>query len=132
MSVGHRAEKFNVVSNDHGRTQKYDFFILDREYRSWANLVQKIKFCQFELKFGTRNNSNMQKSMMMFTFSISDRKYPFWVNLIPKLKFVCLKWNLLPRLSRIYRIQWWCSLFLFWTRNILFEQIWFKKSKFSV
>ena len=53
-SVGHSAEKFNVISNDHGRT------------------VQKIKI-------------------------------------------VSLCSNLLPTLSQICRIQWWCSLLLFLT-----------------
>ena len=27
MSVGPRSEKFNIVSNDHGRTQKCDFCV---------------------------------------------------------------------------------------------------------
>ena len=38
-----RAEKFNIVSNGHGRMQKLDFSILDRIYTFWVNLVQKIK-----------------------------------------------------------------------------------------
>ena len=29
---------------------------------------------QFKLKFGTKNNSNMQNSMMMFTFSVFNNK----------------------------------------------------------
>ena len=40
-------------------------------------------------------------------FSVFDRKFPFWVNLVQKIKFVCLSWNLVPRLIRISRIQWW-------------------------
>ena len=31
MSVGPRSEKFNIVSNDHGRTQKYDFCVSVRK-----------------------------------------------------------------------------------------------------
>ena len=38
-----RAEKFNIVSNDHGRTRKCDFPVSDRKYPFWANLLQKIK-----------------------------------------------------------------------------------------
>ena len=30
------------------------------------------------------------------------------------------------RLIWIYRIQWWCSLLLFYTRNTLFVWVWFK------
>ena len=35
-----------------------------------------------------------------------------WKNLGVNLnKVVCLSWNLVPILIRIYRIRWWCSLF---------------------
>ena len=73
----------------------------------------------------------MQKSMVVFTFSVFfqkysfwgnlfqkiffiflDRKYTFWVNLVQKIKIVSLSWNLLPKLFRICKIQWWWSLFL--------------------
>ena len=43
VSVGHRAEKFNVVSNDHGRTHKWDFSVFDQKYPFQANLVKKVK-----------------------------------------------------------------------------------------
>ena len=43
MSDGTRAEMFDIASNDHERTQNYEFFVLDRKYFFWANLVQKIK-----------------------------------------------------------------------------------------
>ena len=78
---------------------------------------------QFKLEFGTYTNSNMQNAMVIFTFSVFDRKYPFWANLVQKVKIISLSWNLVPRLIRICRIQWWCSLFLFLTGNTLFGQI---------
>ena len=78
----HLANKFNIVSNDHGYMQKCNFL----EYQFWANLVQKIKI-------------------------------------------VSLNWNLEPSLSQICRIQLWCELFLFWTRNTLFGKIWSQNSK---
>ena len=37
------AEMFNIVINDHGRTQKSDFSFLDQKYTFWASLVQKSK-----------------------------------------------------------------------------------------
>ena len=43
VSVGPCTEKFNVVSNDHGHSQKCGFSVLDRKYPFWRNLVQKIK-----------------------------------------------------------------------------------------
>ena len=30
-----RSENFNIVSNDHGNTQKCDFSILDKKYAFW-------------------------------------------------------------------------------------------------
>ena len=87
---------------------------------------------QFKLKFGTYTNSNMQNSMVMFILSVFDWKYPFWANLVQKVKLICLSWNLVPRLIRIWWIQWWCSLFLFLIENMLFGQIWSRKLKSSV
>ena len=38
-----------------------------------------------------------------------------------QIEIVSLSWNLVARTIRIWRIQWWCSLFLFSTRNTLFR-----------
>ena len=92
---------------------------------NWKN--QNFKF---NLKLGTQASSIIQNSMT-FTFSV-DWEYPFWVNLVPKFKIACLKWNWVPTVIQIYRIQWCYSLFLFLTRNTLFEQICPKKSKLSI
>ena len=107
------------------------FPVYERKYTFWANLVQKIKICQFRLNFGTYTNSNMQDSMKMFTFSVFYKKYLFWANLIQNIKFVSLSWNLVPRLVQICRIQWWCSLFCF-LPEIIFWGNWSKKSKLAV
>ena len=85
------------------------------------------KNCQFSLKFGTKNNSNMQNSMAMFTFSVFDQNYSFLANLVHKIKIFSLSWTLLARLIPVCKIQWWPFSFL--TGNTLFEQILFKKSK---
>ena len=60
---------------------------------------------------------NMQSSMVQFIFSDLDWKYPFGANLVQKFKIVSLSWNLVSRLIWICRIQWCCSLFLFFTGN---------------
>ena len=83
-------KKFNIVSNDHGCTQKRDFFILEQKY-FLGNVGRKDQNNQFELIFGMRTNPNMQNSMVIFTFFVLDRKYPFWVTLVPEWKIVCLK-----------------------------------------
>ena len=46
--------------------------------------------CQFEVKFGSRLNLNMQNSMVVFTFSVLDQKNPFWENLDKKFKIFSL------------------------------------------
>ena len=84
------------------------------------------QICQFKLKFGTYTNSNTQNSMAVFTFSVFDPKY-LLSKFGPKIQD-CLKWNLVPKLIRIFRIKWWCWLFLFSTRHTLLGQIWSKKS----
>ena len=90
MSVSLRAEKFNIVSNDHERTQKCDLSFFDRKLPLWANLVKKHQNCQFKLKFGASTNLNMQNLMLEFTFSVLDQKHPFWANLVQKIKIASL------------------------------------------
>ena len=51
--------------------------------------------------------------MMVFTFFVFDRRCSFLANLVQKIKIVSLRINLIPRLIRTCRIQWWRSLFLF-------------------
>ena len=58
--------------------------------------------------------------MMMLTFSVSDQKYPSWGNLVQNIKIVSLSWHLAPTLIFICKIQWWCSLFPFSTKNTFF------------
>ena len=43
LFVGPHAEKFTIVSKDHGRTHKCNFSVSERKYLFWANLVQNIK-----------------------------------------------------------------------------------------
>ena len=38
-----RVEKFDIVSNDHGRTQNYSFSVLDQKYPFCLFLVQNVK-----------------------------------------------------------------------------------------
>ena len=84
---------------------------LDWKYPFWTNLVQKVKIVSLSWNLRISSNSNMQNSMALFTFSVSDRIHPSWASLVQKIKIVSLSWNSVPRLIRIYKIQWWCSLF---------------------
>ena len=92
----------------------------------------KNQNCHFMLKFGTYTISSMQSSMMLFSFFVFEWKYSFWENLVQNIKIVTLCWNLLPRLIRIWGIQWCDSLFLFPSADGLSVQILSKKSKLSV
>ena len=55
--------------------------------------------------------------MGMFTFSVINGKHLFWVNSVEIFKFVNLTRNSVLRLIQIRRVQWICSLLLFWTGN---------------
>ena len=128
MSASPRAEKFNIVSNDHGRTHKYNFSVFNRKSPFWANLLKTNQNISLSGNLLPRLiricGTQWRCSLFLFTFSL----YLFWVNLVQKIKIVSFSWNSVLRLIWICRIQWWCLLFLFWSRNTLFEQIWSKKS----
>ena len=111
MSVGHHVEKFNIVSNDHGRTHKRDFSFFHRRFPFWVNLVQKNQNCQFKLKFGTWTNLNITNSTVVFIFSVLDGKHPFWVNLVKKIKIVSLNFlnNLERRTENKDKLIYWFS-----------------------
>ena len=89
------------------------FYLFYLEIPFLDKLAPKNKNCQFRLKFGTSANLNLQNSMVVFIFSVFDGKHPFWANVVQKIKIVSLRWNLVPRLIWICRIQWCSSRFLF-------------------
>ena len=133
--VGPCAETFNTVGNAHGSAifllvEKIKIVSLSWNlvhnlirisriqwwcslFMFWANLVKKKQNCEFKLKFGAKTNSNLQNSIAVFNFSVLDFEYPFGGTLFQKIKIIILSWKFVPRLIRIYRIQWWCSLFQF-------------------
>ena len=96
------------------------FFCVRPETLFWGKFSPKNKNCQFQLKFGTKTDSSMQNSMALITFSVLEWKHLFRANLVQKVKSVSLSWNLVARLIRRCRIQWWCSLFLFYSGNTHF------------
>ena len=77
----------------------------------------KSQNCQFKLKFGTYTNSNY-----FFLFSIGNT---FLDKLGPKNQNCQLSWNLVLRLIRVWRIQWWRSD----RKDSFLRQICYKKSK---
>ena len=72
-------------------------------------LALKNKNFQFKLKFDTQANSVMQNLMVVFKIG-----------------------HLVPRLSRIYRIHWECSLFVCQTRDTLNGRMWSKNQHFQI
>ena len=53
----------------------YIFCVLDCKYPFLGKFAPKSQNCLFKMKFGTRTNSDMQNSLVMFTFSVFDWKY---------------------------------------------------------
>ena len=83
----------------------YSLFLsyIDWKYPFWVNSVQKNQNCWFKLRSGTKANSNMQNSIVIFIFLyffFLDRIYPCWANSLQKTKIVSLSWNLVTRLIR--------------------------------
>ena len=73
MSARPRRENFNIVSSDHGPTQKCNFL------SCLGKFGPKNHNCSFILKFDIFSNSNTENLMAMFTISVFDWKYLFWV-----------------------------------------------------
>ena len=84
MSVGIHAEKFNIRSNDNGRSRKKCDFMFQIGSTLFEQICSKNQNRQFKLKFGTSTNSNVQNSIMMFTFSVLGWEYLFRAYLVQK------------------------------------------------
>ena len=67
-----------------------------------------------------------------FHFFCLRPEIPFLLYMVQKIKISSLSWNLILGLIRIWKIQWWCLIFLFLTKNIIFGKIWSKNSKLFV
>ena len=91
----------------------FTFSVLDQKNLFFGKSGPKNQNCPSKLRFGTKSNSNMRNSVTMFTFSVFDHKYPSWENLVQKFTIVCSKWNLIQKLIRICKIQWWYLFYLF-------------------
>ena len=87
------------------------FFTFKWETLFLRKLGPKHQNCQFELKFNTKPNSNMQNPMLVFTFSVLSGNYPFMANLVKNIKIVSLSGNFVPRL--IANLNMWNSIVVF-------------------
>ena len=138
--IGHKCQnyqfklKFGTKTNSNMQNSivMFNFLVFDRKYLFWGKFAPKNQNYQFRLKLGGWPNSNIQNSMVLFTFFVFDRKYSFWPNLVQIVNIVSLRWNLIPTIMQISRIQWRYSLFSFLIKNSLFGQIWSKKSELSI
>ena len=103
-------------SNMQNSTVKFSFIVSGRKFGP-KRFCPKNQNYLFKVKFGICNNSNMPNSMVKFTFSFFRPGELFSGHfVVSKNRNFCFSWNLVFRLIRIYRIQWWCSLFLFWQK----------------
>ena len=85
VSVSPRAEKFNMISNNHGWTQaKVRFCVLDLKYPFCAHLVQKIKIVSLTWSLVLRLIRICRIQWWCSLFPFSYGKYTFLANLVLK------------------------------------------------
>ena len=99
-------------------------FCFKLEARCLFKFGSKIQHYLFKWNFGSQTNLIMQNSLAVFTFPDIHGKDHFQANLDKKKVEIV---SFVPRLVRIWRIQWCSSLFLFQMGNTLFWQIQSKK-----
>ena len=99
------------------------FFSCTKETGFLGKFVPKNRNCHFQLKFSSKNYSNIPNSMVVLTFSVLDGKHSFLANLVQNISIVSFSWYLAPSLIGISEIQGWFSLFQFYTGNTLFGKI---------
>ena len=81
------------------------FFFFRPEILFLGKFGAKIQDCLLKVIFGTKTNSNMHNSMVVFAIAVLHQKCLFWVYLVENTKIVCLRWNLVPKLIQICKIQ---------------------------
>ena len=96
------------------------FFVLNREWSSWEHLVETIKIVSLSWNLSRLivRIRRIQWRCSVFLFLLCY--YLFWTNMVQKIKIARLNWNL-KNSTQIWRIQLWCSLFLFLNGSILFK-----------
>ena len=99
LSVYTRAEKLNAVSNDHRRTQKWDFSVLDRKIPFRGKFAPKIKIVSlsWNLVLTLIRMCRIRWWYLLFPFSIENTLFKqIWSKSSKYSK--SLKWNLVPGL----------------------------------
>ena len=96
----------------------WEWFILVKIFNSLRNHIINSMFIMPNMSF-IAGCISCQKLLLVAKNCLKSASAP-------------LSWNLVPRLIWVCKIQWWCSLFLFLTRNTLFGQVWWKNSNLSV
>ena len=112
----------NIISNDHGLTQKCDFSAINWKHTFWATSAQKIKIVSLSWNWVPRliPMCKIQWWGLLLLFLVGSTL--FGKNLVQKMKIVNLSRNLPCRLIQICRIQWWCFLFQFLVESTLFGE----------
>ena len=87
---------------------------------------------QFNLKFGSWNNRNMQNWVVVFSFSVFNGRYPMWANLVQKIKIDSLKLKFGIKTKSNMQNSMVMFTFLFSVVNTLLGQIWSENVDFSL
>ena len=89
----------------------FTFSVFNCKYLFLANLVQKNENLWIEAKIYYLDYFEYAKFNGGVHFFWFIPETPFWANLVQQIKIVSLSWNLVPRLFRIWRTQWWFDFF---------------------
>ena len=103
----------------------FTFSIFDRKYSFWSKKIKTVSLISW---YSVPRRIWIFKIPWWCSLFCFRTEIPFLGKFSLKIKIVSLSWNLVHQMCRI---QWWCSILLFWTGNVLFGQVWSKKSKFS-
>ena len=85
-SLGPHAKKFNIVSNDHGRTHKHDFSVFERKFPFWANWSTKNKIVSL-------SSNLVPRLIRICRFNSGIYFFRFWLKLPILCKFDPKKQN---------------------------------------
>ena len=102
---------------------RFIFFVFDWKHLFWVHLFPNIKTVSLKIENWYHYyfvHAEFRGDVHFFCFRPETF---FCANLVQKIKIVRLNWVLARRLIRIWRTQWWCSLFPFSPGITFFGQI---------
>ena len=79
----------------------------------FGKFEQKTSTLSVLLKLGTKNNSDIPNSIVVFIFFVLDGKHPFWEYFVQNIKIIIFRWNLAPNLLECTKFNGGVHIFSF-------------------